>query len=455
MERPPLRDIGVRLRTLGSLRIIDANGQSLASLEAQPKRAALLIYLACLPPGHLCPRDELLGLFWPDFGEERARNSLRASLYYIRRSVGGGIVRTRSDGALEVSSEGLWCDVRAFEAAVREGRDEEAASLYEGDFLAGSSISLSAEFDQWLESTRERLRRQCADALLRVADACELARDADGEMQALAHARKLAPADEATLRRMLLLLGRRGNRALAAQEYERFARMLADVYELEPSPETRDILTQVTDGDGRGPSQARSSVPRDAVQGPRIEPYVKRLATFRGHTPQPVPRRPPGHPWRPTLTLAAATVMIAALSLLATRAARGKGAAIAGSGSAVMAVLPFDVGGHDELRPIADVLPSLLSHHLRRLGLEVVAPSSMRAPGLEWDDYVARARKYGVKHLVTGAVIAEGDRIIVLVSVVPTEGAPRPTLEARVTGVLSAMDSLAGELAAQVASGSR
>jgi DNA-binding SARP family transcriptional activator len=76
LDLPPPPSSGARVYALGDLRVFDAEGRSVASLEAQPKRAALLIYLAGLPAGSFCPRDQLLALFWPDFDDERARNSL-------------------------------------------------------------------------------------------------------------------------------------------------------------------------------------------------------------------------------------------------------------------------------------------------------------------------------------------------------------------------------------------
>jgi DNA-binding SARP family transcriptional activator len=53
----------IRLRTLGALDLRDADGQELRGVLAQPKRAALLAYLALATPRGYHRRDTLLALF--------------------------------------------------------------------------------------------------------------------------------------------------------------------------------------------------------------------------------------------------------------------------------------------------------------------------------------------------------------------------------------------------------
>lgn len=266
MDLPPPPAGAAHIHVLGDLRIFDSKGDPVPSLEAQPKRAALLIYLACMPPGSFCPRDQLLALFWPDFDDERARNSLRTSLYYVRRAIGPGVVISRPDGALETDARALWCDVRAFESALSAGEWSEAAGLYAGDFLQGAGQSVSVEFDQWVEATRRRLRRQCADALYRAAEGCEHEGRLEEALDVLGRARALLPAGEAILRRVLLLSGRSDNRVRAVQEYQAFAQTLGALYELEPSPETREILDRVTGGTLPTPAAHRDVERRPSLE---------------------------------------------------------------------------------------------------------------------------------------------------------------------------------------------
>ena len=461
LDLPPSTAGAACLHALGDLRIFDAEGRSVASLEAQPKRAALLIYLACLPAGSFCPRDQLLALFWPDFDDERARNSLRTSLYYVRRAIGPGVVNSRSDGALETGAHALWCDVRAFEDAMRGGDWAVAADLYRGDFLQGAGQSVSVEFDQWVEATRRRLRRQCADALYRLAEGREQEGDMDGAVEALGRARTLLPADEAILRRVLLLWGRSGNRVRAVQEYEAFAQTLEALYELEPSEETRQILGRVTAGDLPLPAAppAATATVATALQDEEAAPPPSRGEPDDAQVggPEPGPTSPPaeearapGRRWRWSASPSAVAVLTVAALALGWVWSQG---AIADRGDTV-AVLPFVVlGGEERLQPLAEALPALLSAELRQGSWQVLEAQSLRDLGPLWADQMNTARELGVATVVTGQVIGLGDSVSVLVAVVPTDGSPVPRAWSRVTGTPEGLATMAAALGRELREG--
>ena len=59
------------------------------SLTLSKKAQALLAHLA-LSPGHTQPRARLAGLLWGDRADEQARNSLRQTLFELRRVLGPG-----------------------------------------------------------------------------------------------------------------------------------------------------------------------------------------------------------------------------------------------------------------------------------------------------------------------------------------------------------------------------
>ena len=54
----------------------------------QPKRLALLVYLAMAEPRGFHRRDSLLALFWPELPEKRARNALNKTLHFLRSHLG-------------------------------------------------------------------------------------------------------------------------------------------------------------------------------------------------------------------------------------------------------------------------------------------------------------------------------------------------------------------------------
>ena len=77
----------IRLRTLGALDLRAVDGEELRTVLAQPKRFALLAYLAVATPRGAHQRDTLIALFWPEQDSEHARNALsRACIFSVAGS---------------------------------------------------------------------------------------------------------------------------------------------------------------------------------------------------------------------------------------------------------------------------------------------------------------------------------------------------------------------------------
>src|SRR5207247_1866351 len=148
----------VEFRILGALNLLGAGGRELTSVLAQPKRVALLAYLAAATPHRLHRRDSLVALFWPELDQEHARAALRQALHGLRRALGEGVVVSRGDEDIGLDQEQIRCDVVEFERAVDAGRPADALDLYRGDLLEGFFIRGSPEFEQWLEDERVRLK---------------------------------------------------------------------------------------------------------------------------------------------------------------------------------------------------------------------------------------------------------------------------------------------------------
>ncbi len=161
----------LELRLLGSLDLRDPSGAEIRPVLQQPKRLALLAYLALTPSGGFRRRDSLVGLFWPDLDGEHARGALRRSLYFLRRACGDDVIISRGEDDVGIRPDALWCDVAAFETALAAGRHAEALELYAGDLLEGFYVAGAPAMEQWLDMERTRLRAGAAKAAWAVADA--------------------------------------------------------------------------------------------------------------------------------------------------------------------------------------------------------------------------------------------------------------------------------------------
>jgi DNA-binding SARP family transcriptional activator len=93
----------IQLRMLGTLDLKGIDGRAVHSILAQPKRLALLAYLA-IHTDQGARRDSVVALFWPELDTAHARGALRQSLRFLRRELGVGILNGHSDEALAFES---------------------------------------------------------------------------------------------------------------------------------------------------------------------------------------------------------------------------------------------------------------------------------------------------------------------------------------------------------------
>jgi TolB-like protein/Tfp pilus assembly protein PilF len=235
----------VRLHLLGSLELRTKDGREVHYILGQPRRVALLAYLAAARPGRFHRRDTLFSLFWPESDTGRARNALNQAIHRLRQSLGEGVLISRGDEEVGLNPEVFWCDAAASEEAL-DRRDYEAAlDLYRGDLLPGFFISDAWDFETWLEHKRAHLRaRACEGALALAAQ-----HEAKGELRDAApwirRALDLAPEDETVLRHLLRILDRISERAAALRAYEDFEQRLTREYGVAPGPETQALAAEI------------------------------------------------------------------------------------------------------------------------------------------------------------------------------------------------------------------
>jgi len=277
----------IDIRVLGTLAIHTPAGDAPAVALTQPKRFALLLYLALAEPAGPKSRDSLLALLWPEADAESARHSLRNALYGLRQTMGEGAIVAREkqvDGYLSLDPSAIRCDALEVRRLVAEQKWEEAVAAWGGDLAPGFHISDAPEFEHWLDDQRASLRRAVTEAAWRRVDELEKAGDA-GLVPAAQRAYALEPANEAGARRLMRFLDASVGRAAALRAYEELAEYLRRECETEPSAETRALLSELK---ARPPSQAipvshglETASPMANVPGAERVPMVADLASLR------------------------------------------------------------------------------------------------------------------------------------------------------------------------------
>jgi serine/threonine-protein kinase len=253
-----------RIGLFGTIDIRDPEGGPLQGILAQPKRLALLAYLAAATPAGSHSRDTLLGLFWPELDQSHARNALSQALHFLRRWMGEDALIARSGDLLALDGTRVWVDVRAFSTALSDDRPGDALELYRGDLLPSLFLSGCAGVEHWLESERDRLRSRAAAAARRRAEIHEASARLTLATGCAERAIELGGGDERHLRRMLELLARAGDRAGAVRAYERWAATVADLG-LSPEAETLTLMRRLRSD----PARSQSATPNPP---PFVEP---------------------------------------------------------------------------------------------------------------------------------------------------------------------------------------
>ncbi len=385
----------VEFRLLGTLSLTTAEGREMGTLLSQPRRLALLAYLAAATPRGPHRRDTLLALFWPELDQEHARAALRQSLHVLRSALGADTMVSRGDEEIGLDFERIWCDVAAFARAVEGGEPGQALDLYRGNLLEGFFISGAPEFERWLDSERAKLAGVAARTARAFAQSCERRGDLSTAVHWARWASKLAPNDEGLLRQLIAVLDRNGDRAGALQAYEEFAQHLAEEYEAEPAAETKALLAAV---------RARKTAAPVTLTTPALaEPARLPVAA-------PLPRR--------SRTVIAAVVPLALLVLLVAGRWLWDRTAGAGAGPMVtdrtrLAVLPLKTVGTDgrDAYVAEGITEELIATLSQISGLRVLTLGAVQRYAAPSAGSADIARDLRVGTLLEGTVGRQGERL--------------------------------------------
>jgi serine/threonine-protein kinase len=434
----------LRLTTLGATDLRDRHGHPIRDVLSQPKRVALLVYLAVEGSKGPVSRDRVLALFWPESDDTRARNTLSQSLHHLRQSLGAGVIESQGANAVEVHGEHLWCDATVFTEALERGDVELALDLYRGEFCPTLFVSGAPEVEQWMDAQRRRLRGLALAAVRTQAERLAARGDMEPAARAARRALALQPDDERDVRVLLALLERCGDVAGALLAYQEFARRLAEGLETEPAAETRQLVAAMRQR-RRGASVEES--PATAVAA---APAPVALAS-----PTPGPRRLP----RGTLFVALALGVATAGAWWAL----GRRTSAPRPDPRLVMVAPFRVAGADSaLGFLREGMLDLLAAKLTgEGGLRAADPRTTvsmwphgtrgRMDELADSAAVRVARSIGAGRLLLGSVVGRSEQVTLTATLLETARS-RVRAQVIVTGRLDSLPMLVDALAARVLS---
>lgn len=205
------------------------------------------------------PRDVLMELLWPEADPDDARNSLNVAMHGLRqafRSITDRpiVLFQREDTTYRLNPElTIWLDVVEFERHIAAGRRaeeeslfadavasyEQAASLYQGDFMAEDP------YEDWPMLRREQLRLAYLDALERLGQIYF----SQGQYGACAtlcqHILARDNCREDAHCRLMRCYSRQGQHHLALRQYQACVKALSDELGVEPLAATVRLADQI------------------------------------------------------------------------------------------------------------------------------------------------------------------------------------------------------------------
>jgi DNA-binding SARP family transcriptional activator len=261
----------MELRVLGTLAVQPRPGGGPVMGITQPKRLALLLYLALAEPAGPHSRESLMALLWPEADDESTRHSLRNTIYGLRQALGEGAIVSLGEGYVGLDPAAVRCDAVEVRSLLAAQKWKEALAAWGGDLAPGFHVSGAPEFERWLDEQRAALRRAVAEAAWRRVDEMEQSGE-PGVGEAARRAWAIDPTNEAGARRLMRLLDATAGRAAALRAYDDLVDYLRREYDAAPSAETRALAERLSMPVPAPPSTAPSPAVAAVSSTPAVAP---------------------------------------------------------------------------------------------------------------------------------------------------------------------------------------
>src|SRR5215211_2255873 len=258
-ERPRDARVGrpetVHLWLLGGFRVSVGN-RTVEEGAWRLRKAAALVKLLALAPGHHLHREQAMDLLWQDHGRRAAANNLSQALHAARRALGpddaqvaSGYLASQGEQLVLCPGGELWVDVEAFEEAAttaRRSRDtaayRAALSLYAGELLPRDP------YEEWAEVPRESLRQLFLSLLVELGSLHEEHGEYGSGIEALRRVLVEEPTREEAHIGLMRLYALGGRQAEALAQYARLEESLSRELGAEPQASSRALREEIATG---------------------------------------------------------------------------------------------------------------------------------------------------------------------------------------------------------------
>jgi DNA-binding SARP family transcriptional activator len=231
-------DDQLHIRLLGDFSV-SVGDRTIPGDEWRLRRAAQLVKMLALTPGHQLPREKFIEAVWPGSEPDQGMINVRKSAFHARRVLGIEDGVTLDEGMVRLApGHIISTDVDSFTEAANlaigagsTAACRDAVALYAGDLLPSDLYS------EWCMAERDHLRSLFLDVL------------AGGQLWG--RLVREEPTHERAHRGIMRAQLAAGDRAAAIRQFEQLRTSLRDELGVSPEPETVALYEQVLNMDGR------------------------------------------------------------------------------------------------------------------------------------------------------------------------------------------------------------
>ena len=242
----------VRVWLLGGFRV-SVGSRTITPDAWRLKKAAALVKLLALAPGHRLHREQAMDLLWPASGRSAASNSLRKTLHAARRvlepDAGSHYLVSKDESIVLCPKSVLWVDAEAFEEAATTARRSSDPAAYRAALdLYSSDLLPEDRYEEWADSRREELRRLYLGLLVELAGLYEKREEYGAAIEALHSTVMEEPTREEAHTGLMRIHALSGRRREALAQYEQLQELLSKQLGAEPSTATRRLQDEILAG---------------------------------------------------------------------------------------------------------------------------------------------------------------------------------------------------------------
>jgi DNA-binding SARP family transcriptional activator/Flp pilus assembly protein TadD len=235
-----------KINLFGTLEVIGPDDQRISILGS--KQQALLAYLA-LNAENPPTRDRIVGLLWGDRFIDQARQSLRQGVSKLRQLLvfEGSHLLWADNERVGINLDMATIDAIEFEKLVKQNdpaADNRAIEYFNSAFLEGLFVR-EAVFEEWLTVERNRINDMAYPVFERLVVHHLRAGDQHLSLDIGRQLVALDPLRETSHRLLMRTLAQGGQRAAAIKQYNACADILKRELDVEPDPETLQLLNEI------------------------------------------------------------------------------------------------------------------------------------------------------------------------------------------------------------------